>query len=285
VTTVRATGWERGDAQDVALLRAALVAHGNTVLAVVLVGPMLAHQDGSAADTYQDQTAGAATVNEARTTTERLIEAGFDQVGLVQSITQEARLGSHEGLPPVLSADQLQAIVEVAHNQGQWVLGQAVFPEEAQGMLTAGVDEIANWPSSAVPMPEEPIRALVQGSIPVVSGFNVVTPQAGDVRRFLDAGGTLVFGTYGPNAISLASPHKEFLVMQTQGMSATEMIQAATANAAQAIGLGDRVGTLEVGKQADMIVVDGDPLADFGVMEQVIYVVKGGELAVQPESD
>ena len=224
-------------------------------------------------------------MEEARQITEGLIEAGVDQIGFVQSITQEAHLETHEGLPPTLSREQIEGIVQVAHDHGKRVVGQVVFPDEAEIVLAAGVDEIANWPSRAVPMPEDLIQALVARSVPVVSGFNVVLPQEGDVRRFLDAGGTLVFGTYGPNSGPLSSPYREFLIMSTLDMSAKEMIQAATANAAHAIGLGDVVGTLEAGKRADVIVVDGDPFEDFRVMRDVVYVVKGGELVVQPEGE
>ncbi|HSG43893.1 MAG TPA: amidohydrolase family protein [Anaerolineales bacterium] len=63
------------------------------------------------------------------------------------------------------------------------------------------------------------------------------------------------------------------------------MITSATVNAANALGLGDVTGTLEVGKQADIIVVDGNPFEDdfAEVFENVIYVLNNGELVVQPE--
>jgi imidazolonepropionase-like amidohydrolase len=223
-------------------------------------------------------------VDEAQETAAQLIQAGVDQIGFVQSVTQEAGNGSHDGLPPTLSDDQLGAIVEVAHQNGVWVTGQAVFPDEAKIILDAGVDELANWPSQAIPIPDDLLQTLVSRSTPVVSGFNVLPPQEGDIRRFLDAGGMLVFGTYAPNSGSIHKPYREFQVMSLNDMTPMEMIQSATANAAYAVGLGDAVGTLEVGKQADVIVVDGDPFEDFRVMrEEMVYVVKGGELVVQPE--
>ncbi|MDX1523191.1 MAG: amidohydrolase family protein, partial [Anaerolineae bacterium] len=95
--------------------------------------------------------------------------------------------------------------------------------------------------------------------------------------------GTLVFGTYAPNARPLSSPGFEFRVMALMGMTPMEMIEAATVNAAHAIGLGDTVGTLEPGKQADIIVVAGDLFDDFDAIRDVLYVVKGGELVVGPE--
>ena len=103
------------------------------------------------------------------------------------------------------------------------------------------------------------------------------------MRRFLDAGGTLVFGTFSPN--SGASPDREFSLMELQGMTPMEMIQSATVNAANAVGMGDAVGTLEVGKQADIIVVDGNPFEDNfpAIFRNVVYVVNNGEIVIQPE--
>lgn len=282
VTTVRATGWQWEKQQDVAGLRSALAAQGNTVPRIIVAGTTLAHKNGSAVDTYSHSTVGVTTVDESRQTSERLIELGVDQIGFILSVTQEAHLGTHEGLPPTLSLPQLEAIVEVAHSQGKRVAGQAVFPSEAEMALAAGVDELLTWPSRALPIPDDLIQALVARSVPVVSGFNITPPQEGDVRRFLDAGGMLVFGTYAPNSGPLGEPYREFQVMAINGMTPMEMIESATANAAYAVGLRDAVGTLEVGKQADIIVVDGDPFEDFRVMREVVYVIKGGDLVVQP---
>jgi imidazolonepropionase-like amidohydrolase len=62
------------------------------------------------------------------------------------------------------------------------------------------------------------------------------------------------------------------------GMTPMEVLLASTANGADLIGQGDMLGTLEAGKMADIIVVNGNPLADFSVMEDVILVIKGGEV-------
>jgi imidazolonepropionase-like amidohydrolase len=58
-----------------------------------------------------------------------------------------------------------------------------------------------------------------------------------------------------------------------------EVIEASTRHAAFVCGHGDSLGTLEPGKLADIIIVDGDPLTDLAAMDNVIAVIKGGELA------
>ena len=66
--------------------------------------------------------------------------------------------------------------------------------------------------------------------------------------------------------------------MVSMGLTPLQSIQAATVNAADLIGWTDRVGTLEPGKFADIVAVDGDPLADVHVLENVRFVMKGGEV-------
>jgi imidazolonepropionase-like amidohydrolase len=91
------------------------------------------------------------------------------------------------------------------------------------------------------------------------------------------AGVKVAFGTdaavypHGLNA-------REFAVMVKLGLSPLQSIQAATVNASDLLGWTDRVGTLEVGKFADIIAVDGDPLADVHVLENVRFVMKGGDV-------
>jgi imidazolonepropionase-like amidohydrolase len=60
------------------------------------------------------------------------------------------------------------------------------------------------------------------------------------------------------------------------GIGAETALLAATRNAADCCGLLDRIGTLEAGKQADVIAVDGNPLRAIGAMERVSLVMKGG---------
>ena len=95
-------------------------------------------------------------------------------------------------------------------------------------------------------------------------------------QRAFKAGVTMVFGTdagvypHGDNA-------KQFSKMVQWGMTPLQAIQAATLNAAKALGREGEVGVIAVGGYADLIAVDGDPLQDVRVLERVAVVIKGGE--------
>jgi imidazolonepropionase-like amidohydrolase len=62
------------------------------------------------------------------------------------------------------------------------------------------------------------------------------------------------------------------------GLTPLQAIQAATINDADLLGWSDKVGTIEPGKWADIVAVDGDPLADVTTLERVKFVMKGGEV-------
>jgi imidazolonepropionase-like amidohydrolase len=70
----------------------------------------------------------------------------------------------------------------------------------------------------------------------------------------------------------------EFAVMVKLGLTPLQAIQAATINDADLLGWSDKIGTIEAGKWADIVAVDGDPLADVTSLERVKFVMKGGEV-------
>jgi imidazolonepropionase-like amidohydrolase len=66
--------------------------------------------------------------------------------------------------------------------------------------------------------------------------------------------------------------------MVAHGMTPATAIEAATVNAADLLGLSDQVGSLEAGKRADLIAVEGDPLSDVTVLKDVDFVMRGGQV-------
>ncbi|UCC73917.1 MAG: amidohydrolase family protein [Gemmatimonadota bacterium] len=109
----------------------------------------------------------------------------------------------------------------------------------------------------------------------------VVDVHVEAVRRFHALGGALALGDdYGANPdVESGMPLTEMKLLLAAGLTPLQVIEASTRNAAFVCGQGDRLGTLEPGKLADIIIVDGNPLTDLDAMDRVLAVIKGGELA------
>jgi imidazolonepropionase-like amidohydrolase len=81
-----------------------------------------------------------------------------------------------------------------------------------------------------------------------------------------------------------ANANELIIYVEKVGLSPMEAIVCATRNNAIVLGLQDEIGTLETGKQADLIVVDGDPLADIAILrdrDKILAVYKGGQETVR----
>ena len=79
-------------------------------------------------------------------------------------------------------------------------------------------------------------------------------------------------------AVTATTTHWELQSFQRGGMTPLEALTTATVNPAKHLGMFDDIGTLEVGKLADMVVVDGDPLEDIREAENVEHVIQGGRV-------
>ncbi len=75
---------------------------------------------------------------------------------------------------------------------------------------------------------------------------------------------------------------REVRLLHEHGRSAMDAIRSATSWAAELLGIGDDVGTIEAGKRADVVLVDGDPLRDLRRLEQVRAVIKAGSVVHRP---
>jgi imidazolonepropionase-like amidohydrolase len=103
---------------------------------------------------------------------------------------------------------------------------------------------------------------------------------AANLRRVAAAGIPVVMGTDAGNPLTLHGPsvYAELEAMQGAGLSAAQVLVAATRYAARALGRGDRLGTLEAGKAADLLVLGANPGADAVSFRRLELVVRGGEV-------
>ena len=109
--------------------------------------------------------------------------------------------------------------------------------------------------------------------------------MAGNLRKVRDAGGRIVLATDAGNPLTVHGPsvNWEMEAMQAAGLSPQEVIHAATIEGARTMGLADRVGTLEVGKLADLLVLAEDPRSDAKAFRALTHVMRAGVLKSQAE--
>lgn len=196
---------------------------------------------------------------------------------------------------PQLSLEELQAIATEAHKLGRKVAAHAHGTQSIKDAINAGIDSIEH--SSLID--DEGIRlAKEHGTYLVFDIYNddyilgegakhgmlpesiekekaIGRLQRETFRKAFQAGAKMAFGTdagvypHGDNA-------RQFAKMVEWGMKPIDAIQAATINAADLIGWSDKVGAIEKGHYADVIAIEGDPLADVKSLENVGFVMKGG---------
>lgn len=196
-----------------------------------------------------------------------------------------------------LSEEELRAIADEAH---QWGLRVAAHAHGAAGIraaIAAGIDTIEH----ASLVDEEGIRMAVRRQQPVWFSMDIYNTeytqaegarngvlednlrkdreiaqiQRDNFRRAVRAGVRMIFGS-DAGVMPHATAVGQFRYMVQYGMTPLQAIQAATKNAAEALGREHDVGAIAVGRYADIIAVDGDPLADIRELESVDAVIKGG---------
>jgi imidazolonepropionase-like amidohydrolase len=220
------------------------------------------------------------SVRQARTLAEDLLEnRGSDLLKVV------LETGTVFGLQlPVLSPEEVRMLVEVAHGRGAVVSAHVTATVDLERALDAGVDDIAHMVVDAPLDAAAAARVVAAGVlwVPTLELWDCTGSGALGVTnlgRFVDAGGEVALGTDFEGAtcdFDLGLPERELELMEAAGMTPGQILVAATRNGARVCGLGRELGTLERGKVADLVAVQGDPLEDLAVLADVRLVVHDG---------
>jgi imidazolonepropionase-like amidohydrolase len=191
--------------------------------------------------------------------------------------------------------EEMKAIVADAHRLGRKVAAHAHGAEGVRWASEAGVDSIEHghlMDDAAVAtlkkngtylvptlfLGEYMLAHLEQSDVPEYSKQKMRDVSAAmqkNVKKAFDAGVKVAFGTDAavyPHGLNAG----EFHVYVKLGMTPLAAIQTATINAADLLGPKYLVGSLEPGKWADVVAVDGDPTKDVTMLEHVKFVMKGG---------
>ena len=195
---------------------------------------------------------------------------------------------------PTFTLDEMKAIVDEAHRLRHKVAAHAMARPGIENALTAGVDSIEH----GVAIPDDLVDMMVaKGTYlcPTLTVTEYVAPgraAAGapiwvkmldyhrdSFRRAVKKGVKIALGTdAGGFAWDEINEAKEFDYMVRYGMTPMQSILAGTRVAAELLDMGDRIGTVEAGKLADLVAVPGDPLEDITAMERVSFVMKDGQV-------
>ena len=185
---------------------------------------------------------------------------------------------------PALSAEEAAAIVSVAHERGTVVSAHVTASQDLGRALDAGVDDIAHMITN--PLYDGLIEQMLENDVHWVPTLELWKNVGYSDRRaianltkFVEAGGKVALGTdyAGYDAeFDLGMPITEIELMQKAGMTPMQIIVAGTQNAAHVCNLDHELGTLEAGKIADVLVVDGDPLEDIHALTNIRMVLHNG---------
>lgn len=206
---------------------------------------------------------------EARAALERLAREGVDFVKMVYDTVSPPDV---EQLETAL----LQEIVAAAHGHGLRADGQRatlVQAMDAKGVTAATTLVVAESLRD---------RFASEGRAEPAEWFSGnLKARLETIRRMAEADERLVvLGTDTPWLPPGGAFHREVRLLGRAGLTPEQIIRAATGNAAEHLGRDEDLGTLEAGKLADLIVVDGNPLEDVSALRQVEVVVKDGEAVV-----
>ena len=193
-----------------------------------------------------------------------------------------------------LSEEQMAKAVDIAHRAGKKVMAHAEGAEGIKAAVRAGVDSIEHGTvldEEGARLMEEHGTWLVptlycfqhdmetgtsQGRDPVsfAKGVAILKEQQPAFQRALAHHIKIAYGVDDdPEVVS-----KEFGALVRGGLTPLDALRAATINGAELTGRANDIGSIEPGKFADIVAVEGDPLADITVMERVVFVMKGGEV-------
>ena len=225
-----------------------------------------------------------ASAAEARQRVAEELDAGADLI----KVAVEDGIAGRTDLP-VLSTEALAAAVAAAHEHGKRVSAHVTDARFLQTVVAAGVDDAAHatWDSASVDLLREMIsrRIAMVPTLTVFDAYNSLTGAQANVRRFVALGGEVALGSDYTDIpqndfphFELGMPMHEIECMAGAGLTAMQIIVAATRNAARVCGLGEELGTLEVGKTADVLVVEGDPLRNLAALTNVRLVIHLGEI-------
>jgi enamidase len=224
------------------------------------------------------------TVEQARGSVDLLVEGGADSIKVVS-----------EAYGIVMDRDILDAVIEQARMHGIPVDSHAETVESAIEAVEAGVTRLVHPPRFGDVEGTEFVQLVLDNGVTVAATVGFVGPGNADrseedlelyatlkqnVQALRAANVLLAFGTDNAGGPALPRVALEASALADIGLTPNEIITTMTRDSAIYIGQEDNFGTLEPGKLADILIVDGNPLDDLSALGNVILVIKDGQILI-----
>ena len=257
------------------------------------------HTNGINKDSYEYPAAEDGVINgpyDAFTAVRQRYKDGAD--GIKLTVTGGVLSVAKSGDNPQFTEEEVAAIVEAAKDYGMWVAVHAHGSEGMKRAVLAGVDSVEHGTF----MTDEVMELMIKNGtyyVPTISAGEfvaekskidnyfpeIVRPKAASVgpqigstfSKAFKKGVKIAFGTDVG-----VQPHgtnwKEFVFMVKNGMPEIMAIQSATIETAKLLQIDSTLGSIEVGKIADLVAVEGNPLTNINNMENISFVMKEGKV-------
>jgi imidazolonepropionase-like amidohydrolase len=222
---------------------------------------------------------------DARQKTNEQIDKGAD---LIKVLIEDDLYGQQY---PMLTLSEIKAVVETAHERGFPVSAHVSRTKHLELAIEAGVDDMAHMIIDD--LSKKLIDRMIAKNIYCVPTLelwkvydrmyqtNWEIQAVENLRRFVQAGGKVALGTdIGGASGSFQSgmPIIEMELMQEAGMTPMQIIVAATKHGAHVCNREKELGTIEPGKIADIILIEGNPLKDIHNLKNLKMVIHNGKI-------
>ncbi|HEX2952577.1 MAG TPA: amidohydrolase family protein [Bacillota bacterium] len=253
---------------------------------LVTAGPMVTVEDGYPVAFWGGEAIIVHSPEDAKKKVNELIDAGADLVKIPLETGGIFGLGGINSWP-TLSNEEIATIVQTAHQRHLRVSVHVTSSDQLKRALDAGVDDIAHLVTNEI-RDKRVFERMVKQNVYWVTTLELFSGMRApstmwviyqNIRQFSEAGGKVVLGTDYAGArmrFELGMPMIEMEQMTNAGLSPMQIIVAATKNAAYVCNREKSLGTIEEGKLADILIVDGDPLKDLHNLLKVKYVFRNG---------
>lgn len=258
---------------------------------IISTGPIISQTGGHCTRGINGATE-ADGADEVLKTVRAAFKAGADWIKICVT---GGHAGIHKGDDPRIpefTEEEIQAAVEEAHTRGRRVMAHGCAAEGVKNAVKAGVDCIEH----GTLLDDEAINMMVEAGtflVPTLSGirnvyerelaagnkkiadllWTVISPHEKTISKCIEAG--ILIGT---GSDTLGDIYQEIEMLIKCGMTSSEALAAATINSAKILNLENEIGSVEEGKKADILILEGNPIDDIAALRKIREVIKGGEV-------